>query len=89
MSMKKPFVSEIAPKTYVINEYGLTAMYLCVGSERALLIDTGCGVCELKEVVAELESLQSQGLWIWLSNSEHPGSVRGQESGSQCSHSAG
>ncbi len=54
MSMKKPFVSEIAPKTYVINEYGLTAMYLCVGSERALLIDTGCGVCELKELVAEL-----------------------------------
>lgn len=54
MSMKKPFVSEIAPDTYAINEFGLTAMFLCVGSERALLIDTGCGVCDLKELVAEL-----------------------------------
>lgn len=54
MSMKKPFVSEIAPDTYAINEFGLTAMFLCVGSERALLIDTGCGVCDLKGLVAEL-----------------------------------
>lgn len=54
MSMKKPFVSEIAPDTYAINEFGLAAMYLCVGSERALLIDTGCGVCELKSLVEEL-----------------------------------
>lgn len=54
MSMKKPFVCEIAPQTYAINEYGLAAMYLCVGSERALLIDTGCGVSDLKELVAEL-----------------------------------
>lgn len=54
MSMKKPFVSEIAPDTYAINEFGLAAMYLVVGSERALLIDTGCGVCDLKELVAGL-----------------------------------
>ncbi len=54
MGMKQPFISEIAPDTYAINEFGLAAMYLCVGSERAVLIDTGCGVCNLKEIVETL-----------------------------------
>ncbi len=57
MSMKEPFISEIAKDTYAINEFGLAAMYLCVGSERALLIDTGCGVCNLKEIVSKLTKL--------------------------------
>ena len=54
MGIKTPFISEIAPKTYAINEFGLTAMFLLKGTERSLLIDTGCGVCELKELADSL-----------------------------------
>lgn len=54
MGIKTPFISEIAKNTYAINEFGLTAMYLLVGDESALLIDTGCGACELKELVKSL-----------------------------------
>ena len=54
MGMKKPFVLEIAKNTYAINEFGLVTMYLLVGEESALLIDTGCGACDLKGLVAEL-----------------------------------
>ena len=34
-------VCEIARDTYVINEAGMAAMFLVIGEERALLIDTG------------------------------------------------
>ena len=51
MGIREPFVSEIAPDTYAINEFGLAAMYLAVGSERALLIDTGCGLTDLPALV--------------------------------------
>lgn len=54
MGIKTPFVSEIAPATYAINEFGLSTMYLLEGSERALLIDTGCGVCDLPGMVRRL-----------------------------------
>lgn len=54
MGMKEPFISEIAPRTYAINEYGLSAMYLLKGSEKSLLIDTGCGVCDLRSVLKQL-----------------------------------
>lgn len=54
MGIKKPLVFEIAPDTYAINEFGLASMYLLAGQERALLIDTGCGVCNLKEVISSL-----------------------------------
>ena len=50
MAIIKPYICEIAPKTYVINEFGLSAMYLLVGEEKALLIDIGCGLCDLKQV---------------------------------------
>ena len=52
--MKSPFICEIAPDTYAINEFGLAAMYLLVGQTRALLIDTGCGVCDLPQVIKSL-----------------------------------
>ena len=44
-------ICEIARKTYAINEAGMAAMFLVVGAERALLIDTGVGMTDLKEVV--------------------------------------
>ena len=51
MMKKLPSICEIGNKTYAINEYGLNAMFLIVGSEKALLIDTGTGVCNLPAVV--------------------------------------
>ena len=50
-------ICEIARKTYAINEAGMAAMFLVVGAERALLIDTGVGMTDLKEVVASLTKL--------------------------------
>ena len=43
-------VTEIAKDTWVINEAGMTAMFLLKGTERALLIDTGVGMTDLKKV---------------------------------------
>jgi len=57
MGMKKPLICEIAPDTYAINEFGLAAMYLLVGEKRALLIDAGCGACNLKEIVESLTDM--------------------------------
>ena len=57
MGIKTPLVTEIAPDTYAINEFGMNAMFLCVGKERALLIDTGTGLCDLKGLVASLTEL--------------------------------
>lgn len=51
MAIKLPLIFEIAPDTYAINEYGLATMYFLVGTEKALLIDTGCGVSDLDAVI--------------------------------------
>lgn len=51
MGIKEPFISEIAPDTYAINEYGIAAEFLVIGGERALLIDTGCGLIDLPAVI--------------------------------------
>lgn len=54
MGIKTPYICEIAPDTYAINEFGLAAMYLLVGQREALLIDAGCGICDLAGVIAGL-----------------------------------
>lgn len=54
MPIRTPIVSEIGPKTYVINEFGLDAMFLVVGTERAMVIDTGTGYCDFRSVVEKL-----------------------------------
>lgn len=51
MGIKEPFISEIAPDTYAINGYGIAAEFLVIGGERALLIDTGCGLIDLPAVI--------------------------------------
>ena len=58
MGIKTPYICEIAPDTYAINEFGLATMYLLVGQKQALLIDTGCGVCDIKNVVNSLTDKQ-------------------------------
>lgn len=54
MGIKTPFICEIAPDTYAINEFGLSTMYLLIGQTKALLLDTGCGICNLNQVVQGL-----------------------------------
>lgn len=52
--IKEPMVIEIAKNTYAINEFGLSACYFLIGEERALLIDTACGLSDLKSITASL-----------------------------------
>jgi Zn-dependent hydrolases, including glyoxylases len=57
MGYNKPVVSEIAYKTYAINEFGMATCFLVAGEERGLLIDTGCGMYNIKEVADGLIDL--------------------------------
>lgn len=57
MPVNSPVITEIGKKTYHINEYGLASIYLIVGQERALLVDTGAGMCNLSAVVRRLTFL--------------------------------
>lgn len=50
-------VEQIAPDTYRIDEHNIVNCYLVVGEERALLIDTGCGIGNLKSTVEQLTAL--------------------------------
>lgn len=45
---------EIAPKVYMINEFNVADCYLLVGTERALLIDMGVGLGNLRAFVQRL-----------------------------------
>lgn len=54
MPIRKPIVAEIANKVYCINEFGLDAMFLIVGAERALLVDTGTGLFKLPALIKRL-----------------------------------
>jgi glyoxylase-like metal-dependent hydrolase (beta-lactamase superfamily II) len=47
----------IGDGTWAIDDHGSSLMYLVVGSERALLIDTGWGVGDLSALLASLTSL--------------------------------
>ena len=47
----------IAENTWRISEAGMVNCYLAVGKEKALLIDTGCGLGNLKEAAEEITSL--------------------------------
>lgn len=53
----RPMIVEIAPNTYFINEFGMNAMYLLVGQERALVLDAGTGFCDFKGIIENLTDL--------------------------------
>ncbi len=53
----RPMIVEIAYNTYFFNEFGMDSQYLLVGSDRALLIDTGSGFYDLKGTVEKLTKL--------------------------------
>ena len=48
-----PF-AEIAPNTYEIGEFDCASMFLLVGDEKAMLIDTGVGIGDLKGFIRKL-----------------------------------
>ena len=52
--INRPIIAEIAPNTYHINEFGVDCQYLLIGEERALLIDTGTGLYDVKKTVETL-----------------------------------
>ncbi len=54
MGIRRPIVSEIAYRTWCIDEFGMDAMFLLEGNDRALLIDTGTGLFNVPELVREL-----------------------------------
>lgn len=45
---------EFEKDTYEIDEFDCASMFLFVGKERALLLDTGCGIGDLKAVVRKI-----------------------------------
>ena len=53
-------IDEIDTDTYIISEYRHweeTHCYLLNGSDRSLLLDTGLGICDIREAVCRLTSL--------------------------------
>ena len=54
MPITKPIYSEIAHNVWCINEFGMDSQFLVVGSERALLIDTGTGCYNIPKLVKEI-----------------------------------
>lgn len=53
MTAEYPY-REIAPRVYMLNEFDVADCYLLVGEERALLIDTGTGLGDLRTAVRRL-----------------------------------
>lgn len=52
--LKNPIVYEIAHRTYAVNELGMASFFVVVGSERGLVIDSGCGSFNSRELVEKL-----------------------------------
>ncbi len=47
-------VTELAPKTWVIDDHGADNMYLVEGNKKALLIDTGLGTADLVATIKKI-----------------------------------
>ncbi len=54
MGIRQPIVSEIAWRTWCIDEFGMDALFLLEGREKALLIDTGTGLFDIPALVRQL-----------------------------------
>lgn len=48
---------EVAPNTWRIDDHGIANVYLVIGTQRALLVDTGAGAADLRGFVQSLTSL--------------------------------
>lgn len=59
-------VQQVSNDVWAIDEFGIALAYLIIGSEKALLIDTGIGLGHLDEVVKKLTTLP-----VMVVNSHH------------------
>jgi hydroxyacylglutathione hydrolase len=71
----RPMIVEVAYNTYFLNEFGMDAQYLLVGTRRALLIDTGSGFYDLKGTIAKLTKLPYDVV-ITHGHPDHAGGMR-------------
>lgn len=55
--LKRPILALIGPETYFINEFGADSIYVVIGTQRALVIDSGSGFMDLKATVEGLTKL--------------------------------
>lgn len=55
-------IRKIADDTYMISDFGIANCYLLIGEERALLIDCGLGIGDIKGAVEKSPTSQ-----FWLS----------------------
>lgn len=55
--IRNAVIVEIAPHTYAVNECGMSAMYILIGKKRALCIDTGTGVTDIRKIIEMLTDL--------------------------------
>lgn len=75
MARKEPIISEIAYKTWLINEYGCNNMYVLEGTQRALVIDAGMGYCNFRSVVESLTD-KPYDVAITHAHPDHIGMIR-------------
>lgn len=68
----RPIVVSIGPGTYHINEFGADSIYLIVGTRRALVIDSGTGLFDLKGLVESITRLPYD-VAITHSHADHAG----------------
>lgn len=71
----RPILQAIADNTYFLNEFGMDAQYLLIGTQRALLIDTGSGFYDLKGTIAKLTNLPYDVV-ITHGHPDHAGGIR-------------
>jgi glyoxylase-like metal-dependent hydrolase (beta-lactamase superfamily II) len=73
--LTKPIVVEIAKSTYMLNEFGMDTQYLVVGTNRALLIDTGSGFYDLRGMVEKLTKGLPYDVVLTDSHPDHNGAI--------------
>ncbi len=54
MSFNEPILLEIAGGVYAVNEFGLATVFVVEGTQRALVIDTGMGYCDMRAIVEKI-----------------------------------
>ncbi len=54
MALNRPIISEIANKTWHINEFGCDSIYVLEGTDRSLVVDVGTAFMNLREIVETL-----------------------------------
>lgn len=75
MVLKQPTVYEIRANVYMINCYGLSCAFLVVGTEAALLIDSGAGNVDLRPIIAKFTDLPVSVV-LTHGHSDHSGASR-------------